>query len=241
MGSNMSSLVAIGGGEITHADTEPIDTHVRDLAGGETAAALFVPTASNDAPGYCDAFDSYYGDRLGCETRHLTISDGTPDSARIRSQLDWADLVYVGGGSLPRLLEVWRETEFDRMLYQSWQNGTTVAGLSAGAMCWFASGLTDAAEGEEYIAVECLDWVPDLACTAHATRARRRAFQASLGRGQAGLALEDGAAVELDDGGYRIHSATGVESVYHYRYGETGIEVSELPQRESFTDIATLR
>lgn len=237
----MSRLIAIGGGEISQAETEPIDTHIRELAGGGSPTALFIPTASGDAPDYCDAFDSYYGERLGWETRHLALSDGDADVDRIRTQIEWADLVYVGGGSLPRLLDVWRETGFDRLLYESWQAETIIAGLSAGAMCWFAAGLTDAAEGEEYIAVECLDWIPDLACTAHATQDRRRAFRASLDRGQAGLALEDGAAIELADGGYRVRSATGRETVYHYRNGTSGIEVTELPEREGFTDVATLR
>lgn len=237
----MGRLIAIGGGEITQGETEPIDTHIRDLAGGESPTALFVPTASGDAQGYCDAFDSYYGKRLGCETRHLAISEGGADTDRIRTQLDWADLVYVGGGSLPRLLDAWRETGLDRLLFESWQAETVIAGLSAGAMCWFASGLTDAMDGEEYIAVECLDWIPDLACTAHATQDRRRAFRASLARGQAGLALEGGAAVELADGGYRVRSATGQESVYHYRNGTSGVEVSELPERDEFTDVVTLR
>lgn len=237
----MRRLIAIGGGEISRAETEPIDTHIRELAGGESPTALFVPTASGDAPGYCDAFDSYYGERLGCETRHLTVLDGVADTDSIWTKLDWADLVYVGGGSLPRLLDVWRETGLDRMLDESWQAGTIIAGLSAGAMCWFTSGLTDTAEDEEYVAVECLDWIPELACTAHATRERRRAFLASLTRGQAGLALEDGAAVELADDGYRVRTATGRESVYHYRNGTSGIEVSELPERDEFTDVATLR
>lgn len=237
----MARLLAIGGGEITQGETEPIDTYIRDLAGGESPTALFVPTASGDAQGYCDAFDSYYGNRLGCETRHLTISEGRSDDDRIQTQLDWADFVYVGGGSLPRLLTVWQRTGFDRLLNEAWQAGTIIAGLSAGAMCWFTSGMTDAAEGEEYTPVECLDWIPDIACTAHATQERRRAFRTSLHRGQAGLALEDGAAVELADGGYRVRSATGQESVYHYRNGQSGITVSELPEREEFADLATLR
>jgi dipeptidase E len=237
----MSRLIAIGGGEILQGETEPIDTYICDTAGGASPAALFVPTASGDAPGYCDAFDSYYGERLGCETRHVTLLDGTTDPASIRSQLDWADIIYVGGGSLPRLLDTWRETGFDTMLSEAWRAGTTLAGLSAGAMCWFTSGLTDAGAGEDYAAVECLDWLPDLACTAHATQERRHAFQRSLERGQAGLALEDGAAVELTDGTYRIKSATGQESVYHYRHGEHGSEFAELPEQEQFTDIAALR
>lgn len=237
----MSGLIAIGGGETTQAATESIDTHICDLAGGASPPVLFLPTASGDAPDYCDTFDSYYGNRLGCQTRHLTLSDESTARDRIQSELNWADIVYVGGGSLPRLLDVWQQTELGRMLYDSWQAGTIIAGLSAGAMCWFTAGLTDAGDGKGYNIVECLDWIPDLACTAHASDERRRAFRASLEPGQVGLALEDGAAVELADGGYRVRSATGQESVYHYHYGASGLGVSELPERKEFTDVATLR
>jgi peptidase E len=50
--------------------------------------------------------------------------------------------VYVGGGSMLGLLAVWRALGLDRILLECWEAGVVLAGLSAGAMCWFESGIT---------------------------------------------------------------------------------------------------
>nr|WP_250872870.1 Type 1 glutamine amidotransferase-like domain-containing protein [Halomarina rubra] len=118
----MSHVVAIGGGEIADVETEPLDRYVRDLVDAETPTALFVPTASGDAAGYCDTFDSYYGDRLGCRTRHLTLHDD-PGPEAVEADLDWADLVYVGGGNSSLLLDTWRAFEFGRTLRAAYRDG----------------------------------------------------------------------------------------------------------------------
>jgi peptidase E len=52
------------------------------------------------------------------------------------------DIVYVGGGSMRNLLAIWRAHGLDRLLIDALQGGTVLAGLSAGAMCWFEGGIT---------------------------------------------------------------------------------------------------
>ena len=50
--------------------------------------------------------------------------------------------MYVGGGSMLGLLAVWRALGLDRILRECWEAGVVLAGLSAGAMCWFEWGVT---------------------------------------------------------------------------------------------------
>ncbi len=52
------------------------------------------------------------------------------------------DIVYVSGGSMRNLLAIWRAHRLDELLTRAWQNGVVLAGLSAGAMCWFEGGIT---------------------------------------------------------------------------------------------------
>lgn len=236
----MTKIVAIGGGEIAREDTKPIDQYICDGAGSEAPRVLFVPTASGDAEGYCDGFDSYYRETLGCQTRHLMLHKRGVKRDQIHTDVDWADVVYVGGGSLPLLLNCWQEHGVDQLLYEAYQEGTIMSGLSAGAMCWFASGLSDSIDGSAFTLVDCLDWIENIACTPHATLERRAVFQKEMKTQRtSGVALEDGCAIEITDGQYRILSATGDETAYSYRYRDGSVDYSELHE-EDFIDVSTL-
>ena len=61
------------------------------------------------------------------------------------------DAIYVGGGSLRNLLALWREHDLDALLREAWEAGIVLAGLSAGAMCWFEGGITMSAGAPEAV------------------------------------------------------------------------------------------
>jgi len=52
------------------------------------------------------------------------------------------DIIYVGGGSMRNMLAVWREHGVADATRRAWDAGVVLAGLSAGAMCWFDGGIT---------------------------------------------------------------------------------------------------
>lgn len=56
---NLGTNVAIGGGEISTSETYEIDQTIVDLTNKKSPKVLFIPTASMDAEGYCDSFQSY--------------------------------------------------------------------------------------------------------------------------------------------------------------------------------------
>lgn len=37
------------------------------------------------------------------------------------------------------MLDLWRNKGFDEVLYDAWNNGKVISGISAGAVCWFKS------------------------------------------------------------------------------------------------------
>ena len=102
----MSSIVAIGGGEIVESETRAIDDQIVASSDASTPTALFIPTASGDADGYCDAFREYYGKVLGCDIEILRLMDTDASMAEIESQVGDADLIYVGGGDTRFMLDV---------------------------------------------------------------------------------------------------------------------------------------
>ena len=69
---------------------------------------------------------------------------------KIQGKLDNADLIYIGGGNTLFMLETWRKTGFLDMLLDAYNRGVIIAGLSAGAICWFEEMYTDSAEDTPY-------------------------------------------------------------------------------------------
>jgi dipeptidase E len=163
----LSSIVAIGGGELGLRETIEIDRLIVALASKRRPRALFVPTASGDAPGYCETFDRIYGEELGCDTASLLLLGRDRDPERARVAIAEADIIYVGGGSTLRMMRVWRRLGVDAMLIDAADRGTIMSGLSAGAICWHQWGHSDSMsftgrDDWEYIRVRALGIVPGL-------------------------------------------------------------------------------
>jgi dipeptidase E len=74
-----------------------------------------------------------------------------------------ADLVYVGGGNTPAMLAVWRSFGFDRALRAAYERGTVLAGISAGANCWFDGYVTDSIPGGG-VRTDGLGWLDGVFC-----------------------------------------------------------------------------
>ena len=48
-----------------------------------------------------------------------------------------SDIIYVGGGDTTTMLKIWKQLGVDKMLYEAYQKGIVLSGISAGAICWF--------------------------------------------------------------------------------------------------------
>jgi dipeptidase E len=98
---------------------------------------------------------------LGCDVRTLPFFPFEMKRDYAAEARD-ADLIYVGGGNTVAMIAVWREFGFDRALHAAWQGGTVLAGISAGANCWFEHYVTDSIPGGGIRAG--LGWVPGTFC-----------------------------------------------------------------------------
>ena len=124
-------------------DNPLLDDHVLELgrAGGgrERPRVCFVPTASGDSAEYIAGFYAAFARRS--EASHLALFARTV--VDIEAMLLDQDVVYVGGGNTVNMLAVWRVHGVDRALRRAWESGVVMAGVSAGAICWFEGGTTD--------------------------------------------------------------------------------------------------
>jgi peptidase E len=95
------------------------------------------------------------------------------------------------------MLAIWRTHGVDIAFRQAWESGTVMAGVSAGAICWFEQGSTDSF-GPGLAAMDCLGWLPGSFCPHYDGEAWRRPRlhqMVAAGDLTPGLAADDGCAV----------------------------------------------
>lgn len=218
-------IVAMGGGELRDHETLVVDKRVIELTGKTRPHALFIPTASGDAPGYIDTFRSVYGTILGCEVEVLCLTHKLPPD-EIQAMIERADLIYVGGGNTLKMMTLWRRLGVDRLLRAAYERGMVLSGLSAGAICWFGYGHSDSqvfydASSWEYVRVRGLSLVSanTIYCPHVDSEQRLPKFEAFMRKfPQVGIGCDDCCAVEVIDDTYRIiASRVGAQAYKVYR------------------------
>ncbi|WP_438432599.1 Type 1 glutamine amidotransferase-like domain-containing protein [Gorillibacterium sp. sgz500922] len=236
----MGMIVAIGGGELSLGETRSIDREIIRLTGKENPNALFLPTASGDAAGYCDTFERVYGAEEGCWTRVLKLVDEAPDPVSIRESVEWADLIYVGGGDTGEMLRLWHLHGVDDLLREAYRRGTVLAGLSAGSICWFEQGHSDTERFAEdgdwvYIRLEALGLIPGFHCPHYDEDGRRPSYLKMVQEsGLAGVALQNRCALILKDGSYRVLTASPEARAYWIEAEDGEARERELPVLPEF-------
>jgi dipeptidase E len=136
------TILAMGGGGFTmEPDNTALDDYILSLGGRREPRVCFLPTASGDTEKHIGQFHAAFGGRA-CEASHLSLFRLGSRPVPIRDTILSQDVVYVGGGSMHNMLAIWRVHGLDRILAEAWDRGVVLAGLSAGAMCWFEQGVT---------------------------------------------------------------------------------------------------
>ena len=142
LGDEPRRILALGGGGFTAADRSPaLDLLVLELTGKPVPRICFLPTASGDQREQLIRFHERFG-TWPCEPSILPLfhlgHERIDPAAHLLSQ----DAIYVGGGSMRNMLAIWREHGIDRTMHAAWEAGIVLAGVSAGAMCWFQGGIS---------------------------------------------------------------------------------------------------
>jgi peptidase E len=212
------TILALGGGGFTMGQGDPaLDQLVLDLAGGACPRILFLPTAGGDAAAQIAAFHGTFGDR-SCQAQVLSLFRLHGTDRAIRDVVLEQDVIYVGGGSMRNMLAIWRAHGLDAILREAWEREIVLAGLSAGAMCWFQGGITMSSGPPEVI--EGLGLVPgSLSVHADGEPGRLPVFYEAVRSG----GLPGGWA--LDDGVGLIIEGDSVTRVVSSRPGATALRV----------------
>jgi peptidase E len=134
------------------------------------------------------------------------------------------DLIFVGGGSVANMLAVWRVHGLDRILRAAWGAGVVLAGVSAGAICWFEGGTTDSFGPDLRPFNDGLGMLAGSYCPHYDSEPGRRPLFTSLvaaGVLPAGIACDDGAGAHFIDN--ELHAmVTGLPGAAGYRVEPDG-------------------
>lgn len=202
-------VVAMGGGGFGSGNPM-LDRYALSLLDSDRPRVCFIPTASGDDAGYTLEFYKAYAS-YGCDPQVLNLFNR--EVKDIRSFLLGMDMVYVGGGSTANLLAVWRLHGVDEALREAWGAGVVLAGLSAGANCWFEASTTDSfLLGKADALTDGLGFLPGSYCPHYSSEPVRRPNYLSMvatGVLPDGYACEDGTAVHFIDG--EFHAAVSVD------------------------------
>ena len=226
----VKKLIAIGGGENgrlledgtkSKYETRLMDEEIVRLTNKKNPNYLFIVHAMSFSEeiedSYYNTMKKIYGDMFGCNCKCLKAKDLT-NIDYVKELVDWADIIYEGGGDTRLMLDLWKKTDFDKLLKDAWYNGKVICGISAGAVCWFNSCNSDTEDGG-FESINCLDWF-DLYVTPHADEDGR--YESSKNQlkdsKKIGIMLSNCSAIEIIDDEYRIISENGNERNFDKGY-----------------------
>lgn len=173
----IKKIVAIGGGKngrvcqdgtIDPYETAPMDLEIINLTGKEKPHFLFighsVPLEGQDF--YFNTMKNIYGKMYGCECMDIKSSE-LMNLSEVEKKIEWADIIYEGGGNTLDMIKLWKETGFDKLLRKAWEDGKVMCGVSAGANCWFKECSSDSLQikygpDQPLISMDCLGFIDGL-------------------------------------------------------------------------------
>jgi dipeptidase E len=189
-------ILAMGGGGFTAGERSPaLDRHVLTLTGKPLPKICFLPTASGDASIQVVRFHERF-DSWPCQPSSLSLFHLAHERVDPVEHLLGQDAIYVGGGSMRNMLAIWREHGIDTAMRDAWNAGVVLAGLSAGAMCWFEGGVSSSG-GAPGVVTGLGLLAGSLSVHLDSEPERLPVYRAAVARGElpAGHAADDGAAL----------------------------------------------
>lgn len=191
------TIIAFGAGEAIISDRDnPIHEYILESTGKENPRIGFLGTASGDHPRIEEGFYRSYANRSRASDLKLFYRELT----ELRPWFEAQDAFLVGGGNTANMLAIWRIHGVDVLLEEAHRQGKTLAGGSAGALCWFEGGITDSFSNRELHPLkDGLNLLEGSICPHYNSPSglRKPAYEEAILHGnlQPGFAVDDYAAV----------------------------------------------
>lgn len=192
------NIVAIGGGGFTHGRDAAIEDYLLSTVSVSRPNIGFLGTASGDNETKISRFYDRFKDVA--HPTHLSLFGVV---SHIEEWVLAQDIIYVGGGNTKSMLATWQAWHLPALLQHALNGGVTLAGVSAGAVCWFDTALSDSA-GQGLRALPCLGLLNGSCCPHFDDTAspRKTMFSELIASGELpqGIGIDDGVAVHYRNG-----------------------------------------
>ena len=232
-GRDPRRILAMGGGGFTMSErSAALDRHVLSLTGKPVPRICFLPTASGDERAQVVRFHERFG-QWPCEPSALSLFHLGRDRIDPARHLLAQDAIYAGGGSMRNMLAIWREHGLDQIMRTAWSAGIVLAGLSAGAMCWFDGGISMSGGMPESVRGLALVSA-SLSVHRDGEPTRLPAFRRAVAEGRlpAGYAVDDSAAlVYRGDVMTECVASRAGAGASRFELGANGVSETPLPVR----------
>ena len=192
-------IIAIGGGGFGRdSKSLLIEKYILSLSDKDFPRICFLPTASGDNDNYIVRFYSVFS-HLNCIPSHIEFFKRTID---LNDHIMNQDIVFVGGGNTKSMLAIWSDWDMNNILKEAYNKGVIMCGVSAGAICWFTSGITDSWDNQLNI-LPCLDFIKGTCCPHYDEEESRIPYVNKLLKERivnSCISIEGGAAIHFVDG-----------------------------------------
>lgn len=137
-GQNDKTLFIYGG-----VVTKEFIKYTVELTKKERPKICYLPTAMADNVYYINNWYELCSDlEVVPKVLRVWITSPTQKESFEEILMDM-DAIIVGGGNTLNMIAIWKAHEIDVALLKAYDNGTVMAGGSAGSLCWFNAGTTD--------------------------------------------------------------------------------------------------
>ena len=195
-------IIAIGGGGFGRNPNEPIiENYILNLSDSQKPNITFFPTASAENSDYIVNFYTAFSS-LNCNAKHISLFKNTPN---LESIIRDSDIIYIGGGNTKSMLAVFKEWNLDKLLLKAYKDGKILAGVSAGAICWFDQGITDSWEDGLRV-LDCMGILKGVCCPHYDGEVDRKPSVEKFLKSNeidACFCIEDGAAIHYQNNRFK--------------------------------------
>jgi dipeptidase E len=205
---------AIGGANYDKNESLCIDLDIIKESKKANPVVLYIPVAQNDDENKINTFVKYY-ENLGTKVNVLLSYNNKLDETMIEKAFESSDIIYFSGGITAKLVTFANKFNLQKLLKNAYNNSKIVVGVSAGAIMFFEYGYGDKdaytynLETVNHHITPGLSLLNGVFCPHYQNNGLLTFNEAIKDYPCDGYALENGAALKINNEGFRIIKTKG--------------------------------